>query len=208
VNSLSQLLLKIATPGVTDFYQGDELWDLRLVDPDNRSPVNFERRTAMLKKIACDEAADSAGLIGNMLEHWHDGRIKLFLLWKAIRFRREHAALFQDGEFLPLETRGDCQQHVVCFMRRSKQNQTVVAVPRWLSQVASAAKGQRNWHNTEVVLPPDSPDRWRSVVSGQEVTAHQARDKQSWEEKSSPGPSLRVDDLLKHFPVAFFSSVG
>lgn len=208
VNSLSQLLLKIATPGVTDFYQGDELWDLRLVDPDNRSPVDFERRTAMLTKIAYDEAADSAGLIGNMLEHWYDGRIKLFLLWKAIRFRREHAALFQEGEFLPLETRGDCQQHVVCFMRRRKQNQTVVAVPRWLSQVASSAKGQRNWHNTEVVLPPNSPDRWRSVVSGQEVTAHQARDKQSLEEKSSPGPSLRVDDLLKYFPVAFFSSVG
>ena len=208
VNSLSQLLLKIATPGVTDFYQGDELWDLRLVDPDNRSPVNFERRSAMLKKIACDEAADSAGLIGNMLEHWHDGRIKLFLLWKAIRFRREHTALFQEGEFLPLETRGDCQQHVVCFMRRRKQNQTVVAVPRWLSQVASASKGQRNWHNTEVVLPPNSPERWRSVVSGHELTVQQARDRQSLEEKSTPGPSLRMDDLLKHFPVAFFSSVG
>lgn len=210
VNSLSQLLLKITAPGVPDFYQGDELWDLRLVDPDNRSPVDFEQRIAMLEKIAGDDAEDGAGMIGNMLQHWHDGRIKLFLLRKAIRFRREHAALFQESEFLPLETRGDRQQNVVSFMRRSNRNQVIVAVPRWLSMLESSTRDhdRRDWRNTEVVLPPNSPEHWRSVVTSHEVTAHQGADKRSLDGKSVAGPSLRVGELLERFPVAFFTSVG
>jgi (1->4)-alpha-D-glucan 1-alpha-D-glucosylmutase len=211
VNSLAQMLLKIVSPGVADFYQGSELWDLRLVDPDNRGPVDFGRRIAMLEQLAHDETADAANLIRNMVEHWHDGRIKMFLVRKVTRFRRENSALFQEGEFLPLETQGECQQNVVCFMRRRNGNKVVVAVPRWLSQGAgSSARGhnQWDWRNTEVVLPPNSSARWRSVVSGNEVMAHQTACGQSLEEKSGHGRSLRVGDLFEHFPVAFFSSVS
>jgi (1->4)-alpha-D-glucan 1-alpha-D-glucosylmutase len=141
----------------------------------------------------------------NMVEHWHDGRINLFLVWKAIRFRRENAALFHEGDFLPLETRGECRQNVVCFMRRKNGSQIFVVVPRWLSQVASSARGhgQRDWHNTEVVLPPNSSSRWRSVVSGHEVMTHPKMDTQS-----AAGESLRVEDLFEHFPVAFFHSAS
>ena len=205
VNSLAQMLLKIVSPGVADFYQGSELWDLRLVDPDNRGPVDFERRIAMLEQLVHDEGADAAGLMRNMVEHWHDGRVNLFLVWKAIRFRRENAALFQEGEFLPLEARGECRQNVVCFMRRKNGNQILVVVPRWLSQVAPSVRGhgQWDWHNTEVVLPPNSAGRWRSVVSGHEVTAEHAKDGHS-----STGPALRVEDLFEHFPVAFFRSAS
>ncbi len=203
VNSLAQMLLKIVSPGVADFYQGSELWDLRLVDPDNRGPVDFERRIAMLEQLAHDETADAASLIRNMVEHWHDGRIKMFLVRKVIRFRRENTALFQEGEFLPLEIQGECQQNVVCFMRRRNGNKVVVAVPRWLSQVASSGRGQRDWRDTEVVLPPDSSVRWRSMVTGHDVMAHREPDGQSRARQT-----LKVSDLFEDFPVAFFRSVS
>jgi (1->4)-alpha-D-glucan 1-alpha-D-glucosylmutase len=203
VNSLAQMLLKIVSPGVADFYQGSELWDLRLVDPDNRAPVDFKRRMALLEQLARDETTDAAGLIGNLLEHWRDGRINLFLVQKAIRFRRENAALFQEGEFLPLVTKGECGQNVVCFMRRRNGNQVLVAVPRWLSQVASSARSQRDWHDAEVVLPADSSVRWQSVVTGHEVMTHEESGGQSL-----TGQSLKVANLLEHFPVAFFRSVS
>jgi (1->4)-alpha-D-glucan 1-alpha-D-glucosylmutase len=205
VNSLAQVLLKIVSPGVADFYQGSELWDLRLVDPDNRVPVDFERRIALLEQLAHDEAADPASLIRNMVEHWHDGRIKMFLVKRAIRFRRENAALFQEGEFLPLDIQGECRQNVVCFIRRREGNQVLVAAPRWLSQVAESSAGghgQRNWHDTEVVLPPGSSARWRSVVSNRDVMA-----RRNTESQSSAG-SLKVADLFEHFPVAFFHAAN
>jgi len=203
VNSLAQMLLKIVSPGVADFYQGSELWDLRLVDPDNRGPVDFERRIALQEQLARDETADATGLMRNMVEHWHDGRIKLFLVRKAIRFRRENSALFQEGEFLPLETQGECQQNVVCFMRRRNGNKVVVAVPRWLSQVASSGRGQRDWRDTEVVLPADSSVQWRSIVTGHDVMAHQELGGQSRARQS-----LKVSDLFEDFPVAFLRSVS
>lgn len=203
VNSLAQMLLKIVSPGVADFYQGSELWDLRLVDPDNRAPVDFERRAALLEQLAREQAMDAVGLIGNLLEHWHDGRIKLFLVQKAIRFRRENAALFQEGEFLPLVTKGERRQNVVCFMRRRNGNQVLVAVPRWLSQVASSARSQRDWQDAEVVLPADSSVRWQSVFTGHEVRTHEESGGQSL-----TGQSLKVANLLEEFPVAFFRSVS
>ena len=89
VNGLSQTLLKIATPGVPDFYQGSELWDLRLVDPDNRGPIDFAKRTAALESIANAETSNQAPR--DLVENWHDGCIKLYLIWKALRFRRDHA---------------------------------------------------------------------------------------------------------------------
>ena len=203
VGDLAQTLLKIASPGVADFYQGSELWDLRLVDPDNRGPVDFERRISLLERFAHDEAADSATFIRNMVEHWPDGRIKLFLVQKAIRFRREYASLFQQGEFLPLETQGDWRQNVVGFMRRRNGQQALVVVPRWLSQVACLDRGhgQATWKETEIVLPPDASVRWRSVLSGREVVSSQQARGQSFR-----GPSLKIMDLFEDFPVAFFGA--
>lgn len=201
VNCLSQMLLKIAVTGVPDFYQGSELWDLRLVDPDNRLPVDFERRIAMLQQLARDEAANPAALITSLTEHWQDGRIKLFLLQKAIRFRRGNAVVFQEGEFLPLETQGECRQNVVCFMRRRNGQQILVAVPRWLSKLASVEdRGKPQWHDTEVVLPKKSSVRWQSIITGHEVTIQEG-ERQSFE------GSLGVPDLFAHFPVALFRSV-
>src|SRR3984893_2381165 len=154
VNGLSQALLKIACPGVPDFYQGSELWDLRLVDPDNRGPIDFAKRTAALESIA---RADSPQTLRNFVEHWHDGCIKLYLIWKAIRFRRDHADLFRDGEFIPLESAGSYSRNVTAFLRRKGNAWALAAVPRWLSQVPARGKREFNWGDTSLTLPADSP---------------------------------------------------
>src|ERR1700730_13795668 len=98
VNGPSETLLKIASPGVPVFFQGSELWDLRLVDPDNRGPVDFDKRVAALRSIANIDAADS-GTIRDLVEHWPDGCVKLYLIRKALHFRRDHVDLFRDVEF-------------------------------------------------------------------------------------------------------------
>ena len=156
----------------------------------------------MLRQLARDEASNSGALTKSLVEHWQDGRIKLFLLRKAIRFRRKNAILFQEGEFLPLETKGECRQNVVCCMRRRNGQQILVAVPRWLSHVASATDHSKSdWHNTEVVLPDSTSARWQSLLCNHELTTRGRAYPQSLK------GSLRVADLFAHFPVALFRSV-
>jgi (1->4)-alpha-D-glucan 1-alpha-D-glucosylmutase len=201
VNSLSQALMKIAAPGVADFYQGSELWDLRLVDPDNRGPVDFARRMQLLQEIESAEAADSGKLFRDLVEHWHDGRIKLYLMQKAIRYRREHAALFQEGGFEPLEIAGECPEHVVSFLRRHSEGQVLAVVPRWLSQLpGSSARGrvESEWKDAEILLPSDSPSHWRSILTGDDVVVQNGGDKRG----------LRVSTLFQRFPVALLSTAG
>src|SRR5207244_10939667 len=99
INSLTQTLLKLTSPGVPDIYQGDEIWDYSLVDPDNRRPVDYNRRREML-------AALPGATPGELMRAWPDGRIKMFLTQRVLRFRREHADLFQRGEYLPLRASG------------------------------------------------------------------------------------------------------
>jgi (1->4)-alpha-D-glucan 1-alpha-D-glucosylmutase len=191
VNSLSQALLKIASPGVPDFYQGSELWDLRLVDPDNRGPIDFRRRTAALESIA---RADSRQTVLNFVEHWHDGCIKLYLIWKAIRFRRDHVDLFRDGEFVPLQSGGTNARNVTAFLRRHGNSWSLAAIPRWLSQVPTKGNREFNWGDTRLTLPSDSPGRWNSILTQVRLAS----------KNEGAGQHLMVSDLFQEFPVAFF----
>jgi (1->4)-alpha-D-glucan 1-alpha-D-glucosylmutase len=195
VNGLSQTLLKIAAPGVPDFYQGSEFWDLRLVDPDNRGPIDFDRRMAMLRRIAeTDDGSEDA--VHDLIDHWHDGGIKMYLIWKAIRFRRDHADLFRDGEFVPLQSAGAYSRNVTAFVRRRGDSWAVAAIPRWLSQVPGKAKGQFNWEDTKITLPSDSPAKWKDILMSTQVRS-----------KSEAGqPRLMVGDLFQKIPVAFFNA--
>src|SRR5207248_3587538 len=100
VNALSQLVLKATAPGVPDFYQGTDLWDFSLVDPDNRRPVDYERRSAMLRKMkAIGDRLDLATL----LRRWSDGRVKMFVTWKLLELRAQRAELLQHGSYEPLD---------------------------------------------------------------------------------------------------------
>jgi (1->4)-alpha-D-glucan 1-alpha-D-glucosylmutase len=196
VNGLAQALLKIASPGVADFYQGSELWDLRLVDPDNRGPIDFAKRSAALQGIANAASAAPEAALLDLVQHWHDGRIKLFLLWKALNFRRAHPDLFLEAEFVPLVTAGCHASNVIAFLRRTPTASALVAVPRWLSQVPFAADQKFDWCDTRLTLSADAPSEWTSILTPSHVTSL-VRDGQ---------PSLMMNDLFHDFPVALLNA--
>jgi (1->4)-alpha-D-glucan 1-alpha-D-glucosylmutase len=134
LNALSQLALKVLLPGVPDFYQGTELWDLSLVDPDNRRTVDFDARAALL----AGTAPDWAGLARN----WRDGRIKLTLMHALLRLRAEHIEMFTRGAYEPIEVGGPDAEHVIAFRWTHDRRELVVAVGR---HFASLTNGGRHW---------------------------------------------------------------
>jgi (1->4)-alpha-D-glucan 1-alpha-D-glucosylmutase len=145
INSLTQTLLKLASPGVPDIYQGTEIWDYSLVDPDNRRPVDYELRREMLKSL-------SNVTPGELMERWPDGRIKLFLTKHLLRLRREHADLFERGEYLPLHTSGTFAECCVSFVRQLDNNWIAVVAPRLSSRVGFPPIGEA-WQDTAIQLP-------------------------------------------------------
>jgi (1->4)-alpha-D-glucan 1-alpha-D-glucosylmutase len=196
VNGLSQTLLKMTCPGVPDFFQGSELWDLRLVDPDNRGPVDFAKRMTALKELE-EEATGSlaeAAKARELAARWEDGKIKLFLIRKALRFRRQHAELFANGEFLPAEVRGPAAENVVAFFRRHENSWSLVVVPRWLARDKS--RGPALWKGAALVLPQDAPEAWSNVLTEARSKA-QVRDGLH---------VLEVEGLFGDLPVALLSS--
>jgi (1->4)-alpha-D-glucan 1-alpha-D-glucosylmutase len=194
LNSLSQTLLKIAAPGVPDVYQGNELWDLSLVDPDNRRTVDFATRQKALDSMATRSACDPAALAAELLTTKDDGRIKLFLIQRALRARIKNPALYQSGEYIPLAIRGQFKDHLIAFARRHQNNWAVAVAPRLLTRLINAGQfplGAQVWQNTEIVLPEEAHCSWRDQISGK-ITGQ--------------GQLLRVADALEHFPVALLLS--
>jgi (1->4)-alpha-D-glucan 1-alpha-D-glucosylmutase len=162
INSLSQVALKLTTPGVPDIYQGNEVWDFSLVDPDNRRPVDYGRRREMLKSIETVSP-------GELLQQWPDGRIKLLLTQRLLRFRREHALLFQDGEYLSLAVSGEFADNCIAFARGHEGKWIVVLVPRLSSRVGFPPIGE-NWKDTAVELPASlSREGTRELFTGREI---------------------------------------
>lgn len=158
VNSLTQVVLKATSPGVPDFYQGSELWDLSLVDPDNRRPVDFAVRAGMLKK------PDASLNWPELLRDWRSGEIKLQVTRAMLGIRREHAEIFQFGDYRALETKGRFAEHVVAFARSARDKTVVVVVPRLTSELGCPPLGLV-WDDTMVVLPPGA-GIWKNAVTG------------------------------------------
>src|SRR5437773_7611109 len=145
INSPTQTLLKLTSPVVPDIYQGSEIWDYSLVDPDNRRPVDYNRRREMLDALA-------TATPGELMQTWPDGRIKLFLTQRLLRFRREHAVLFQRGEYLPLCARGTFAECCFSFARHLADKWIVVIAPRLSSRVGFPPIGER-WQETTIEFP-------------------------------------------------------
>src|SRR5881398_3263918 len=149
VNSLAQLLLKLTSPGVPDIYQGNEIWDYSLVDPDNRRQVDYKRRREMLESLATANAHD-------LVRDWADGRIKMFLTQRVSQFRRKHTELFQYGEYLPLTPSGTFAECCVSFAREREDQWIIVIAPRLSSHVGFPPIGE-SWKDTIVELPETLP---------------------------------------------------
>ena len=177
VNSLSQTLLKLTCPGVPDFYQGCELWDFSLVDPDNRRPVDFALREQRLDGL--DRASPQV-----LLEHWQDGRIKMFLTHQLLTLRREHPALFAHGSYTPLTVQGIHADRVIAFERREGAEVMLVIAPRHTSPLGFPPLGPV-WEDTSITLPAEN-GKYRGIFTGREFD----------------GQTLALQDVLIDLPFA------
>jgi len=194
LNGLGQTLLKIVSPGIPDFYQGSELWDLRLVDPDNRQPVDFVKRQSMLENVREGSASDALSFSRELVNNWRDGQIKLYVIWKALTFRREHRALFDRGDFEPVDVVGTRKRNVAAFLRRYRSEQALIVVPRWLASTNHPAEENGFWGNTSIRLGGSRPKHWTNLLSGDEVKVH-----------GKKYLYLSVASLFKNFPVALLT---
>ena len=199
VNGLGQTLLKIACPGVPDFYQGSELWDRHLVDPDNRSAVDFRFRMDALRGLVDRGPDKPSDVAAELLGHWQDGRIKLYLIWKALACRRDYPELFREGEFLPLEVAGGRSHHIIAFMRQHGDARAILVIPRWLANLPRPADEKARvelWSGTNLLFPSNGTTAWRNVLTDRLVQA-----------KKDFGGSFAVSDLLSDFPVALLTPI-
>ncbi|MGI0485011.1 malto-oligosyltrehalose synthase [Pantanalinema rosaneae CENA516] len=189
-NSLSQVLLKNTIPGVPDLYQGCELWDLSLVDPDNRRPVDYQRRMAFLEEIKAKIAQNPLDLIKELLLTKEDGRVKLFLTAQVLQARKNYLDLFQQGNYQPIKVSGQLANHVVAFARSYQGQVAIALIPRFLTQMIQPSDfplGTAVWQDTQIELEQGMPTTWKNVITSQPIQGN---------------TTLSVGAILAHFPVA------
>jgi (1->4)-alpha-D-glucan 1-alpha-D-glucosylmutase len=203
LSSLAAVAVKVAAPGVADIYQGTELWDLSLVDPDNRRPVDYAHRRELLATLARRAGAGAEARLGLAREVTTpavlpDGRAKLLLIREALRFRRAHHSLFLDGDYLPLAIEGEHSNHALAFARGHGAEHLVCVVPRLLLQLLDRAAqdgpgGQPHiaWRG-RVLLPAPLRGPFVDVVTGRRSDARDG--------------TLALAELFADFPVALLAS--
>ena len=185
-SSLSQLLLKLTSPGVPDIYQGNEVWDFSLVDPDNRRPVDYEARRAALHEIKAIHASKgAAACVQRLIETMPDGRIKLYLTWKTLGLRREREPLFREGDYLPLKAHGQRAEHVCAFARRRADEVVLVVVPRLLGglmgEQGRLAVGESAWGDTWLELPEETRDeKWANAFTAETLSMETRNEKRGF----------------------------
>jgi 4-alpha-glucanotransferase len=191
INSLTKVLLKFTCPGIPDVYQGCELWDFNMVDPDNRRPVNYEQRIEWLDKISKEKEEHQDELLKLLWENRADGNIKLWLIHNLLKERKENQELFHEGHYIPLKVKGAHKKHIIAFARRHKDTWYVVASA---IHTASLCKKQGkkvseiDWENTRIVLPDEAPENWNGLLH-----------KISGTNKKG----IEVGQLFKDLPLAF-----
>lgn len=189
-NSLSQNLMKWTTPGVPDIYQGTELWDLSLVDPDNRRPVDFRKREEFLDEIKSKEKKNSRELVKELLLSKEDGRIKLFLIYKALKARKQNPDIFERGTYIPLRAEGKWRHHIIAFARNEGEVWIVSVAPRFLTSLIdgkSLPLGSQIWGDTALLVPEKIPLFWKDIFLDRRIKG---------------GKFLLISEILKYFPVS------
>lgn len=201
LNSLSQTLLKIASPGVPDFYQGTELWDFSLVDPDNRRPVDYDKRMKLLNELKSAELSDGPlRLALELTGRIDEGRVKLYLIYKALNFRKENRELFDSGEYVPLEAAGEKAYYVCSFARRTENSAVFAVAPRFFTQLMPAPEGslvgKEVWQDSRIIVPFEEVGvPFRNIFTG-EILKTTGRD---------GAAVLYLSDVLLNFPVALMA---
>jgi (1->4)-alpha-D-glucan 1-alpha-D-glucosylmutase len=192
-NSLSQTLIRCTAPGVPDTYQGTELWDFSLVDPDNRRPVDYAQRERLLRDLDERAGGDCRALARELVAKKEDGRVKLYTLSRALRFRRENPELFAPGEYEPVKTLGARADHVFAYLRSSGPSAALVAVPRMVVGLVPGGKraplGPEVWGDTTLHCPRGRV--WENVFTGA---------------KTDGGGDLPAAVLFADFPVALLAA--
>ncbi|HEY0786705.1 MAG TPA: malto-oligosyltrehalose synthase [Acidobacteriaceae bacterium] len=190
VNSLALLTLKATVPGVPDFYQGCDMWDLSLVDPDNRRPIDYQLRTRALADML-QSAADHgpAHVAADTLTTLEDGRAKLWAMHRVLAIRNEHLAVFEQGAYTPLSTTpAEKDENVFAYLRG---DQVAVLLPRFSYRLAGDSAGLAlgsAWDGITVTLPQDAASRWVNIFTGEELAAE--------------GGKLALAEVFRSFPVA------
>jgi len=194
-NSLAQTLLKLTCPGVPDIYQGNELFDFSLVDPDNRRPVDYQSRQESFNQIRHITSVKS------LFESLDDGRLKQYLIWRTLCLRQDKPELFQRGEYWPLAIEGPKAHHAIAFARTSGPSTLLVIVPRMISNLLDGAKtppiGEPVWADTRVMVPSKfAQGRWCNVLARNHLTFEN--------EASLEQASVPLAEIFAEFPVALF----
>jgi len=177
LGSLSQTLLKLTSPGVPDFYQGTELWDYNLVDPDNRRPVDFAARITILDEITRDPGRDRVNLLKELLDRPQDGRIKMYVMHRVLQFRREHRELFATGSYIPLEASGARARNLIAFARRTANERVIIIAGRFFTKLEGGARtlpAGTAWSGTELPLPAELASRcYLDLFTGCVIDSHE-----------------------------------
>lgn len=188
-NALAQTLLKLTAPGVPDIYQGTDMFDFSLVDPDNRRPVDYELRRYLL-----DEMNMSIDLVtlARQISHPHDNRSKLFLIWRVLNYRRDHPALFEQGDYIPLNASNNANDHVIAFARSYGGTTIISVAPRLLAKKLGERilpLGEAAWGEELIHTPgTESGQQWRNGLTGETLALTEG--------------GLRLADVFANFPVA------
>ena len=188
--SLAQTLVRLVSPGVPDIYNGAELWEYSLVDPDNRRPVDFARRQALLTSLENRDPSD-------LLKHWQSGSVKQFVIQRTLQFRRDHPDVFQHGEYIPLDVHGKHAAHIIAFARHFGMAWTIAAVPR-IPAIGLKSKGpsidKAALSDTDLGFPATAPRRWLNLFTGESLEV--------------PGNGrIPLAAILRRFPVALLTAL-
>jgi (1->4)-alpha-D-glucan 1-alpha-D-glucosylmutase len=195
LNAVSQVVLKAASPGVPDVYQGTELPEFRLVDPDNRRRVDFDRRRSLLSQMQREAEGDAPGLAARLLAA-ADGRLKLWVTSRALSLRRSRAVVFEKGDYERLDASGPREQQVVAFARRYDGQAVIAVVGRFFTRLPDPPTGEGAWGSTVLKLPAGSAPVWRDALAGGEARTTGGLD-----------PRLPLAEVFRHLPVALLEEV-
>lgn len=186
-NALSQVIIKMTSPGVPDVYQGCELWDLTLVDPDNRREIDFEKRKQMLREITGHEGGDAGLQMKAYFDRKEEGIIKLLTVFKCLQARKKYPEIFLKGDYVPVETGGVHSESIVAYTRGFDDQIVLSVAPRFLTSFVGEEEMPCGdlWQDTFILLPGTAQGRYTDIITG---------------EKTDAGERVYIKDVFNCFP--------